>query len=247
MMRIGVFKFSSCDGCQLAFFDMVEELLQNRDIQIDFFLEAQSNNSYEEFDIAFVEGSVSTEEEVEKIHDIRNRSKYLVAIGACAVSGGVQSIRNFMEFEDVKNYVYQTIPHTDILKQSKPISEFVKVDHAVRGCPINSFEIVETVTSIFLNKRPNLNQTPVCMECKLKGNHCLIILGRPCIGPITASGCGAICPSFSRGCYGCFGPLHEPNIEGMREVFRQNGWDLDEFILSSFNAYNPYYKDMIWR
>lgn len=246
-MKVGVFKFSSCDGCQLAFFDVVDEILNTRDIQVEFFLEAQSENTYGEFDVAFVEGSVSTEEEIEKIQDIRSRSKYLVAIGACAVSGGIQAVRNFMDFNDIKGYVYQTIQHTDVLEQSRPLSELVKVDHTVRGCPVNSFEVVEVITSILLGKTPNINHTPVCIECKLKGNHCVMVLGKPCIGPVTASGCGAICPSFSRGCYGCFGPLPNSNIDGIREVFRQNGWDLDEFLISSFNPYNPYYRDVLWK
>lgn len=246
-MKVGVFKFSSCDGCQLAFFDMVDKLLENRDIQIEFFLEAQSKNVYGDFDVSFVEGSISTQEEVERIKDIRSRSKVLVAIGACAVSGGIQAIRNFLDFKEVKHHVYQQISQDEVLNHSKPISDFVDVDYTVRGCPINSYEVVEIITSVLLNKTANINHTPVCIECKLKGNPCVMVLGKPCIGPITASGCGAICPSFSRGCYGCFGPLPNSNIDGMRNLFQQNNWDLDEFLLSSFNVYNPYYRGVLWK
>lgn len=246
-MKIGVFKFSSCDGCQLAFFDIVEEILKSREIEIDFFLEAQSKNTYDNFDVAFVEGSISTQEEIERIKDIRDRTKHLVAIGACAVSGGIQAIRNFLDFQSVKRNVYHAITHEDVLEMSRPVSDFVRVDYEVRGCPINGYELIEIITSILLNKTPNINHTPVCIECKLKGNPCVVVLGKPCIGPITASGCGAICPSFSRGCYGCFGPLPDSNIEGIKEIFNQNGWDFDEFVLSSFNTYNPYYKGVIWK
>lgn len=238
-MKIGVFKFSSCDGCQLAFFDIADKLLENSHINIKYFLEAQSENQYESFDVSFVEGSVSTQEEIERIVDIRKKSKYVVAIGACAVSGGIQSIRNFLDFN--------LVSHEDILKESRPLSDYIMVDYYVRGCPINGLEVIEIVSSILLNKTPNINKNSVCLECKAKGNVCLFVLGNPCLGPITASGCGAICPSFKRGCYGCFGPLENANIDSMKALFKDNGWDFDEFILSSFNAYHPYYRGISLR
>lgn len=246
-MRVGVFKFSSCDGCQLAFFDVLKELLKNREIQIEFFLEAQSINKFDTFDVSFVEGSVSTEEEEERIRQIRESSRYLVSIGACAVSGGIQSIRNFLDFETVKNEVYNYIDLHNSLPTSRPISDYVKVDYEVRGCPINAFELVEIVTSILLNKSLTVNLNPVCVECKAKGNICILVLGSPCLGPITASGCGALCPSFKRGCYGCFGPLRGSNFESLKQIFRERGWDFQEFILSSFNSYNKNFRDEVWK
>lgn len=246
-MKVGVFKFSSCDGCQLAFFDILDSILKSEDIQLEFFLEAQSVNSFGNFDISFVEGSVSTIEEEEKIKQIRENSRYLVSIGACAVSGGIQSLRNLSDFATVKDSVYRELELEGVLKLSRPISDYVKVDYEVRGCPINAFELVEVITSVLLNKSLNVNLNPVCVECKAKGNLCLLVLGKPCLGPITASGCGALCPSFSRGCYGCFGPLKGSNFDRMRELFSERGWDFEEFIKSGFNCNNPNFREVVWK
>lgn len=246
-MKVGVFKFSSCDGCQLAFFDIAEDLLKIKDIEILYFLEAQSINKDVFLDVSFVEGSISTKEEQDRINKIREKSKYVVAIGSCAVSGGIQSARNFQEFENVYKQVYRIYKDEGILERSMPISDFIKVDYSIKGCPINKYELVELLTCIMLNKTPNINNAPVCLECKRKGNPCLLIIGRPCLGPITADGCGALCPSFSRGCYGCYGPFPDANIQALKGLFMESGWDIEEFIKTGFNSYNVIFRDKLWR
>ncbi|MCX7760227.1 MAG: Ni/Fe hydrogenase subunit delta [Hydrogenothermaceae bacterium] len=246
-MKIGVFKFSSCDGCQLAFFDIAPEIINSEYIEISYFLEATSFNIYDRFDVAFVEGSISTREEEERIKDIRDRSKIVVAIGACAVSGGIQSARNFGNFEEIYSFTYRENYFKDINPLSKPISDFVSVDYTVRGCPVNAEEIIEIITSLLLNKTPHINESPVCIECKRKSIPCLLVMGSPCLGPITVDGCGALCPSLNRGCYGCFGPIKGANFESLRDLFKERGFNFEELIKTGFNAYNPYFRGVIWR
>ncbi len=210
MINIGVFKFASCDGCQLAFFDVYEKILEISEINILFFLEAQSENKFEHFDISFIEGSVSTSEDKELIKKIREKSKKVVTIGACATSGGIQSIRNYLNYEQIISYVYPSPEYIKSLEKSHPISDFIDVDYELRGCPINREHLIEVINSLLLNKTPTLPRYPVCFECKIKGNLCVLVLGKPCLGNITVAGCGSICPSLNRGCYRCFGPIEKP-------------------------------------
>ncbi|MFN3787104.1 Ni/Fe hydrogenase subunit delta [Sulfurihydrogenibium azorense] len=198
-MRVGIFKFSSCDGCQLSFINLSGELAELENFSIDYFLEGQSVNNYEYFDFSFVEGSVSTTEEIERIKDIRERSKVLVGIGACAVSGGVQSIRNFRNIDDIKT-VYNTVDITkNVLENALPISQVVKVDFEIRGCPVSTDVVKDFINSILIGKSPHNYNYPVCLECKRRGNICLLVLNKPCLGPITTAGCNALCPSVNRG------------------------------------------------
>ena len=247
-MKVGVFKFSSCDGCQLAFFDLEEELLKlSEKVQIEYFLEAQSLNKWSFFDLAFVEGSVSTQEEEERIKRIRENSKFLVAIGACATSGGIQSARNFEDFSKVYSSVY-TINY-QVNEKAKPISDFVKVDLEIRGCPINKEALREVLISLLSGKSPQMPSYPVCLECKRKGNPCVVVVNKiPCLGPITLSGCGALCPSYKRGCYGCYGPIENPNMTALKEGYEKLGIgedSLKELLRLSFNAYNKNIRDWL--
>ena len=226
-MKIGVFKFSSCDGCQIVFFELEHMLRYLEKFQVLYFLEAQSKNHYGEFDISFVEGSVSNREDEERILDIRRRSGILVAIGACAISGGVQSAGNF----------------EGIIK-SEPIDAFVKVDYQLPGCPINKEILENFLKSILHGRSPYVPEYPVCLECKKKGAVCITVAkGEVCLGPITRAGCGAICPSFERGCYGCYGPVHKPNLESFLAYFPQ----AYQTIKLSANAYNKIYREKLWK
>jgi len=241
-MKVAIFKFASCDGCQLAFFDLAEKLME-LPLEISYFLEAQSENDFEEVDVAFVEGSISTEEEIRRIKEIREKSQKVIAIGACSVSGGIQAIRNVLDFREVLTYVYPQPEYIQSLEMSKPISDFVDVDFEIRGCPITKENLEEVINSILIDKKPSLPEYPVCLECKRKGNPCVLILGKPCIGGITKAGCGAICPSFNLGCYGCFGPIEDPNITALDEIFKLKGFgNVYEKILTSFNNYNKVYR-----
>jgi len=246
MKNIGIFKFASCDGCQLSFFEISDKLIGIKDLNISYFLEAQSENKFGQFDISFIEGSISTEEDIEFVKKIRENSKKVVLIGACATSGGIQSIRNYLRYEDILNYVYPSKEYIKSLEKSYPASDFIKIDYELRGCPINKYQLLEVVNSLLMNKEPNLPKYPVCLECKIKGNPCILVLGKPCIGSITVAGCGAICPSFNRGCYGCFGPIEKPNIDFLINIFDTKKLDVKKFfenILISFNAYNKIYRE----
>ena len=242
-MKIGVFKFASCDGCQLAFFDISDRLL-TLPVEIEYFLEAQSENSFDQIDVAFVEGSISTPEEEERIKEIREKSEKVITIGACADSGGIQSIRNFMNFNEVLSSVYPSPEYIKSLEKSKPVSDYIDVDLEIRGCPINKEHLYEVIVSLLMRKTPSLPEYPLCLECKRKGNLCVLVLGKPCLGSIIKAGCGAICPSFNTGCYGCFGPVDNPNVDSLQDIFREKGFgDIFERILTSFNAYNKVFRE----
>ncbi|MFN7065265.1 MAG: Ni/Fe hydrogenase subunit delta [Aquificaceae bacterium] len=248
-MKVGVFKFSSCDGCQLAFFELEEELLSlAKVLSIVYFLEATSLNRWEYLDLAFVEGSVSTPEEEERIRRIRESSRLLVAIGACAVSGGIQSSRNFEDFSKVYSFVYSHERY-EVNPHSKPLSDFVKVDLEIRGCPINKDALREVIGALLQNRTPQLPSYPLCLECKRKGNPCVVVAyGIACLGPITLSGCGALCPSYKRGCYGCYGPIENPNLTALMEGYKRLGIDeeaLRESLRLSFNAFNKSWRDLL--
>lgn len=247
-MNVGVFKFSSCDGCQIAFFELEKELLELSDlISIEYFLEAKSFNKWGEFDLAFVEGSVSTPEEEERIRRIRESSRFLIAIGACAVSGGIQSARNFQDFSEVYSSVYSQKYEVNPL--SKPISDLVKVDIEIRGCPIDKEALREVIMSILHGRTPQLPSYPVCLECKRKGNPCVVVAyGLVCLGPITIAGCGALCPSYKRGCYGCYGPVENPNLQALMEGYSKLGLSeetLKDLLRVSFNGYNKNIREWL--
>lgn len=247
-MRVGVFKFSSCDGCQLAFFDLEEELLTLSGVlSIEYFLEATSSNRWGEFDLAFLEGSVSTREEEERIKRIREASKFLIAIGACAVSGGIQSARNFQDFSELYSSVYSQ--RYEVNPLSRPISDFVKVDLEIRGCPINKDALREVLMSILQGRSPQLPSYPLCLECKRKGNPCVVVAyGLPCLGPVTMAGCGALCPAYRRGCYGCYGPVENPGFQALAEGYHRLGLSEESLrgaLRVSFNGYNKIMREWL--
>ncbi len=247
-MRLGVFKFSSCDGCQLAFFELEEELLRlSERLEIQYFLEASSKNTWDYFDLVFVEGSISTPEEEERIKKIRESSRFLVAIGACAVSGGIQSARNFEDFPEIYFSVYSG--RYEVNPLSKPLFDFVKVDLEIRGCPINKETLKEVLIALLQGKSPQLPSYPVCLECKRKGNPCVVVAkGLICLGPITVAGCGALCPTFERGCYGCYGPVEKPNLQALLEGYSRLRVSQDlikELLRISFNGYNKSIREWL--
>jgi len=213
--RLGVFKFSSCDGCQLSILDAEEELLAILDkVELGDFLEASSASTGAPYDIALVEGSVSTQEEVERIVRIRRDSKLLVALGACATSGGLQALRNWSRLGLFESAVYPEPKVARALEKALPISDFVAVDLELRGCPVSKQQLLQFFAAALRGAKPKLPTNAVCIECKRAGNPCLVVAGgTPCLGPVTASGCGALCPSSGRGCYGCFGPSDDANLD----------------------------------
>ncbi len=217
---VAVYKFSSCDGCQLSLLNMEDELLDLAGaIDIAYFLEATSAEKPGPYDIAIVEGSVTTPHEVGRINEIRGQCKVLVALGTCATTGGIQALRNFADVDAYARTVYPHPEYLHYLKTSKPISEYVRVDLELSGCPVNKGQVIEVIVALLNNRKPRLPSYPVCMECKRRGTVCVLVdKGIPCLGPATLAGCGALCPANGRGCYGCFGPTREPNVESLTTV-----------------------------
>jgi coenzyme F420-reducing hydrogenase gamma subunit len=244
--RIGIYKFSGCSGCQLQFLNMENELLDLAGaVEIVHFIEAKRHNSPEPVDVGFVEGSISTSEEVERIKQVRERCTALVAMGACATSGGIQALRNWGSLQRYKAAVYEHTDKVDCMEWSTDVAAFVPVDYKVEGCPPNREELAEVVVAALAGRKPYLRPHAVCVECKLKNNVCILISeGAPCLGPVTKAGCGAICPSYGRPCYGCFGPANDFNAEGMGCVLERLGLSPREIVRKyrQFNAYREQFR-----
>ena len=214
---VAVHKFSSCDGCQLAFLNAGEALVTLAGlVDIVHFAEAGYLDEEAKVDIAFIEGSVSTPHELDRIRKIRDNSGLLVTIGACATSGGLQALRNMHDKDQWVEGVYALPEYIELLKDSRPVSEFVKVDLELWGCPINTRQLVAAVRSLLFGVMPLEEQDKVCLECKRQQQVCVMVSkGEPCMGPVTRTGCGAICPSVGRDCYACYGPSELPNTGAM--------------------------------
>ncbi len=223
--RVAVHKFSSCDGCQLAFINAGAALVELATlVDIVHFAEAGYVNEEAEVDIAFIEGSVSTPHELERIARIRARSKTLITIGACATSGGLQALRNMNGSREWIEGVYAQPDVIDLMATSTPISEHVKVDLELWGCPVNATQVFAAIRSLLSGATPVVEQEKVCLECKRQQNVCVMVTeGKPCLGPVTRSGCGAICPSVGRDCYACFGPAESANTTALANRFAEQG------------------------
>jgi len=223
--KLAVFKFSSCDGCQLSILNLEDELLEiGQRVTIAYFLEASRATVDGPYDVGLVEGSISTPHEKELIKDIRRRCRTLIAIGACATAGGIQALRNWKDVKEFIGVVYAKPEYIETLEKATPVSEHVKVDFELRGCPVNKYQILEVLTAFLAGRKPDIPSYSVCVECKRKGTVCVVVSrGMACLGPVTQAGCGAICPSYGRGCYGCFGPMESPNVESLAERFLQLG------------------------
>lgn len=244
--RLGVFKFASCDGCQLSLLDCEDELLAVAGaVEIAYFAEARRQMLPGPYDVSLVEGSVTTDEEIAKIKDIRRQSGLLVSIGACAVAGGIQALRNWTDVNDYIDVVYASPEYIDTLKKSRPISDFVPVDFELRGCPISKRQLIELVTSLLIGRQPRVPSHSVCIECKRKGTVCVMVAqGIPCLGPATQAGCDALCPTYGRGCYGCFGPVDTPNPTSLGNEFVELGMDRAAVsrMFRSYNGYLPAFR-----
>jgi coenzyme F420-reducing hydrogenase gamma subunit len=219
--RVAVFKMASCDGCQLQLLDAEEALLELAGaVEIVNFAEASSHIEPGPYDVTLVEGSVSTPEQVGQVEEIREASRFLITIGACATAGGIQALRNGSDPAEHIRYVYPTPEYVDTLADSTPISEHVKVDLELTGCPIDRGQLLAALAWLLHGSVPRPPMTPVCIECKRRGYVCVLVAhGEPCLGPVTRTGCGALCPGMGRGCYGCFGPSQPPNTEALARTF----------------------------
>jgi coenzyme F420-reducing hydrogenase gamma subunit len=197
------------------------------------------------YDVSLVEGSITTPEDVERIRWVREQSGVLVTIGACATAGGVQALRNFADVNEFQSVVYAHPEYVRTLATSTPIAAHVRVDHELRGCPIDRRQLLELVTALLAGRRPNLPMYSVCQECKLRGTACVLVSGgTPCLGPVTQAGCGAICPAYGRGCYGCFGPVPGANPVALEPALRKAGMDDGDLarVYRTFNVAAPEFQ-----
>lgn len=245
--KLGVFKFASCDGCQLSLLDAEDELLAvSAAVEIAYFLEARTQEIAGPYDVGLVEGSVTTAHDVERIKQIRKQCRYLVTIGACATAGGIQALKNWADVDEFIRAVYAHPEYISTLKTSTPISEHVLVDFELRGCPINKHQLLELVTSLLIGRRPRTPRSSVCIECKRQGTVCVAVAqGVACLGPVTQAGCGAICPSCNRECFGCFGPKEQPNLVSLTGYYTASGVDRAHLaqLTRNFNGYSPEFRD----
>ncbi len=210
--KLAVWKFASCDGCQLSLLGLEDELLTLAGvIEIANFPEASSAVAPGPYDLSLVEGSITTPHDAKRNQEVRKQSKHLVTIGACATAGGIQALRNFADVNEFISAVYARPQYIETLAHSTPISAHVRVDYELHGCPIDKGQLREVISAFLAGRKPAIASYCVCVECKRNGTNCVMVQGTPCLGPVTHAGCGAICPSFRRGCYGCFGPMETPN------------------------------------
>jgi coenzyme F420-reducing hydrogenase gamma subunit len=226
--RVAVHKFASCDGCQLAFLNAGEALLAlSRRVTFVHFAEAGVVDPQAEADIAFVEGSITTAEDVQRIQEVRARSRFLVSMGTCATAGGIQALRNGrMQGADWLKSIYPGALSLAALDTSTAIAEHVKVDLELPGCPVTTRQVLAAIADLLLGVTPRPASDPVCFECKRAGHACvLVIRGEPCMGPVTLGGCGALCPGVGRACYGCFGPAGQVNGAALAARLRTLGLD----------------------
>jgi sulfhydrogenase subunit delta len=239
---LAVWKFASCDGCQLTLLDCEDELLSIAEqVQIATFLEASSAVVGGPYDVSLVEGSITTPSDARRIKEIREQSNVLVTIGACATAGGVQALRNFADVEEFTSVVYARPEYIATLATSTPASAHVTVDYQLQGCPIDRGQLLSTLAALLVGRKPQLPAKTVCTECKMRGVTCVLVAeGIPCLGPVTHAGCGALCPSYHRGCYGCFGPAATPNSAALIPLLRADGMSGGdvERVFSTFNVSN---------
>ncbi len=241
--KLAVWKFASCDGCQLTLLNCEDELLDLAGaVEVAYFPEATRAVVEGPYDLSLVEGSVTTADDAERIQQVRARSRRLVTIGACATAGGIQALRNFNDVAEFRAAVYAHPEYVETLATSTPIAAHVPVDFELRGCPIDKAQLLEVVAAFLQRRKPRISADSVCVECKRRGTVCVTVAhGTPCLGPVTHAGCGALCPSYDRGCYGCFGPAGTTNTRSLSNRLRELGMPERDVhrVFGTFNAAAP--------
>ena len=248
--RIAVFKFASCDGCQLQLMDVLGRARPHLGdladtLDIEHFLEARSHVGPGPYDLGLVEGSISTPHDAERIQEIRRQCRFLVTIGACATAGGIQALRNWAHVDDFVSAVYAAPLYIASLATSTPIAEHVPVDFELRGCPIDPGQMAQVISAFVVGRRPRLPGYSVCVECKAQGTVCVAVAkGIACLGPVTQAGCGAICPAHDRECFGCYGPDEQPNLVSLTGFYERKGASRESLgrLVQSFNAWAPEFR-----
>ena len=226
--RVAIFDFTGCEGCELNKLNFENELLDIlAHVDIVEWREAMDDR-VDEYDIAFVEGSLSTPDCIERIHEVRRKCKVLVSLGSCATLGGINAMKNIQPIEEVREEVYGEDKYLFPTLPALPLSAVVKVDYEVRGCPMTQIEFLKLFTALVRGQEPVKPDYAVCVECKLKENECVYEKGMICLGPVTMAGCDAHCPSFGQYCTGCRGLVTDANIAGMEEILVKHGLSVDE-------------------
>jgi len=239
--KLAVWKFASCDGCQLSLLDCEDELLDVAGaIELTYFPEASRDYGKGPYDLSLVEGSITTADDADRIQHVRRQSRYLVTIGACATAGGIQALRNFHDVNDFIAAVYAHPSYIDTLATSTPISDHVAVDFELRGCPISKHQLLEVIAAFLHGRAPQVEESSVCVECKRRGTECVMVAhGTPCLGPITHAGCNALCPAYARGCFGCFGPQETVNHGSLDERWKALGAD-PKMLARVYHTFNTW-------
>jgi len=244
---LAVWKFASCDGCQLSLLDLEPELLAlAKAVRIAHFTEMTRAHVEGPYDISLVEGSITTADDIARILEVREQSRYLVTIGACAATGGIQALRNFAEPGHFASMVYAHPEYLRSLDSSTSVSDHVAVDYELRGCPIDRFQLLEVILALLAHRRPIVATHSVCQECKARSTVCLAVSGdTACLGPVTRAGCNALCPSIGRGCFGCFGPSEGANVNSLTRWLRSHGHSEVTLarLLQTFNAAAPAFRE----
>ena len=231
--RVGVHSITGCAGCQLSFY-FVEDILLELIGKIHLVAAPMLKGKNEEvnYDVLFVEGSVSSKEDLDNLLKWREQTKYLIALGACASHGCVQSMKHMMNEKQVEKEVYKKFPTDKRLKPitAVPIHKHVKVDFYIPGCPPDKEEIAQVIKIVLQGRIPRVYDKAVCHECSLKENYCLLDQGIECLGPLMNGGCKALCPSYNHPCTGCRGMLDDANLESGKEMLKDKGFDPDTMI-----------------
>jgi coenzyme F420-reducing hydrogenase gamma subunit len=248
--KLAVWKFASCDGCQLSLLDCEDELLTvAAAVEIAYFPEATRAMVKGPYDLSLVEGSITTPHDVDLIQQVRRNSRFLITIGACATAGGIQALRNFKDVQEFVSVVYASPQYISTLATSTPIADHVAVDFELRGCPISKYQLLESISALLFGRKPNVAPYSVCMDCKRQGVVCVMVAhGTPCMGPVTQTGCGVLCPSYNRGCYNCFGPKETPNTESLSGWWSRLGVTEQDLVRAfrTFNAWaEPFRKESV--
>ncbi|WP_028214588.1 oxidoreductase [Paraburkholderia mimosarum] len=245
--KLAVWKFASCDGCQLSLLDCEDALLALADaVEIAKFPEASSAAMRGPYDLSLVEGSITTEHDARRIRQVRRQSRHLVTIGACATAGGIQALRNFADVQEWVAAVYASPQYIATLATATPVSAHVAVDYELQGCPVNKAQLLEVISAFLIGRKPAVPEHSVCVECKTIGLVCVMVQGTPCLGPVTHAGCGALCPSFRRGCYGCYGPMETPNTAALARQWQALGAsprDIHRAFRTFYAAVEPFRKE----
>ncbi len=237
--KLAVYKFASCDGCQLSLLDCEDELLAVAGaVEIANFPEASRAVQEGPYDVSLVEGSITTAHDAERIQQVRKDSKFVITIGACATAGGIQALRNFKDVNEFISLIYAKPEYIQTLATSTAIADHIKVDFELRGCPINKYQLLELISALLNGRKPNVPTYSTCVECKRRGTICVMVSqGTMCLGSVTQAGCNAICPAFNRGCYGCFGPKETPNTSSLSDWLKQEGKDSSQLV-RAFRGFN---------